>query len=169
MSRNEPGPGKRDLLPSETREVLDSVRRVVQRLRQFSATAESLAPTPAQVLVLEALSDQTGLSVNELAERTCTDQSTVSVVAKRLVERGLLRRVRSREDGRRVELSLTRRGRDVLARVGGDLPQRRVAEAVLSLDPATRRRLVESLRSLVVAMEGGTPSSGAPARPRGRR
>jgi DNA-binding MarR family transcriptional regulator len=67
----------------------------------------------AQLLVLDKLADAPAQSVNDLAERTLTHQSTVSVVVKRLVRRGLVRRQRSQTDGRRTELALTTAGRSL--------------------------------------------------------
>jgi len=54
------------------------------------------------------------LSLNELAARTLTDQSSVSVVVTRLVEAGLVTRDRDERDARRLVLHLTRSGRALL-------------------------------------------------------
>lgn len=70
----------------------------------------------AQLFVLQSLAQESAASLNELAERTLTDQSSVSVVVKRLVARNLVTRKPSRVDARRIELALTAAGRRLLAR-----------------------------------------------------
>src|SRR5207302_6438951 len=71
----------------------------------------------AQLFVLQQLRSAGGaLTPGELAERTLTHQSSVSVVARRLMDGGLVKRRWSPADGRRVELSLTPAGRAAVRR-----------------------------------------------------
>src|SRR5437667_8531599 len=100
---------------SGARSVLDSIRRIVRFLRVASRDSEKrLGLSAAQVFVLHKLADVEPLSLNQLAERTLTHQSSVSVVVQRLVEQGLVERARSEVDGRSVMLSLTPTGRATL-------------------------------------------------------
>ena len=63
------------------RDVLDSLRRIVRSLLESSRRAEQqLGITGAQLFVLEKLAAARALSLNELAERTHTHQSSVSTV-----------------------------------------------------------------------------------------
>ncbi|HEY8548699.1 MAG TPA: MarR family transcriptional regulator, partial [Vicinamibacterales bacterium] len=95
----------------DTQTALDAIRRIVQALRESSRWAEQhLGVSGAQLFVLQALAAAPNMSVNELAARVHTHQSSVSTVVARLVARGLVRRERSALDGRRVELSLSPRG-----------------------------------------------------------
>jgi DNA-binding MarR family transcriptional regulator len=99
------------------RGVMDALRRVVRELRLTARDAERAAGiSGAQLFVLQSLADESAASLNDLAERTLTDQSSVSVVVKRLVTRKLVSRAPSRVDARRVELGLTAAGRRLLAR-----------------------------------------------------
>lgn len=141
--------------PLEVTAILDDLRRIVQVLREASRDAERhLGVTGAQLFVLKALLDTPRLSLNELAERTHTHQSTVSVVAKRLVDRALVTRSVSPHDGRRIELSLTVSGRRLLAR-SPLAAQDRLIEGVEALGPAERRGLAVALRQLTEAMRVG--------------
>ncbi len=71
------------------REVMDSIRRLVRLLRVFDSEAQKTAGfSAAQVFVLRQLRDGDEASINELARRTCTDQSSVSVVVAKLVRAG---------------------------------------------------------------------------------
>ncbi|MGH7579755.1 MAG: MarR family winged helix-turn-helix transcriptional regulator [Gemmatimonadales bacterium] len=97
--------------------VLDSIRRIIRVLRLSSGRSErELGLGSAQLFVLQQLAAAPAHSVNELAARTYTHQSSVSVVVRRLVEQGLVARRRSSDDGRRRELSLTAAGRRLVAR-----------------------------------------------------
>src|SRR4029079_10230422 len=88
-----------------TREVLDAIRRIVRARRESSrATEQSVGIGAAQLFVLQRLAGAPGLSLNELAARTFTHQSSVSVVVSRLVDRGLLTRARGGDDGRRIAI-----------------------------------------------------------------
>src|SRR5258706_6674559 len=94
------------------REALDAIRLLVRKLGLAASAPEKRAGlTMAQVFVLQRLAEARSLSLGELAARTLTDQSSVSVVVKRLVAAGLVSRRESPEDRRRLRLSLTARGR----------------------------------------------------------
>jgi len=132
--------------------VLDDLRRIVRVLRESSRAAESmLGVTGAQLFVLKALAEAPALSLNALAARTRTHQSTVSVVVKRLVDRGFVKRSASQLDGRRIELELSQRGRTLLERAPL-AAQDRLIEAIERLPRAKRRVLAEALHDLVAEM-----------------
>ena len=88
--------------------VFNTLRRLVHSMHAASRETERrLGVTGAQLFVLTQLRTTPSLSINALAERTMTHQSTVSVVVRRLVRRKLVRKVRATDDARRVELTLT--------------------------------------------------------------
>lgn len=72
--------------------------------------------TLAQLVALQRLADEPAKSLNDLAARTGTHQSSVSVVAKQLVDKGLAARVDGK-DRRSVAFVLTDAGRALLRRV----------------------------------------------------
>jgi DNA-binding MarR family transcriptional regulator len=136
-----------------TREVLDAVRRIVHALRESSRLAEKyVGLSGAQLFVLQKLAESPGASVNELAERTHTHQSSVSTVVARLVERGLVKRTTSRLDRRRVELTLAARGR-ALTEGAPDVAQERLIRAIDTLPAGRRRLLAETLGELAAALD----------------
>lgn len=138
---------------SESVAILDDLRRIVRALRESSRAAEQkLGVSGAQLFVLRSLADVGTLSLKQLAARTRTHQSTVSVVVKRLVERGLVARVMSESDARRLELSLTKRGRALLERAPL-AAQDKLIYGVERLSVKDRKALALSLRRLVAAME----------------
>jgi DNA-binding MarR family transcriptional regulator len=140
--------------------VLDAVRRIVQALRESSRLAERrVGLTGAQLFVLQKLADAPASSVNDLAERTHTHQSSVSVVVKRLEQQGLVRRTPSAVDGRSVELTLSSRGQRAAAGAP-DLAQARLIDAIERLMPARRRQLASTLGDVARAL---TATGEAPA------
>jgi DNA-binding MarR family transcriptional regulator len=141
--------------PAEARQVLDAIRRIVQVLRVGSRAAErDVGLSAAQLFVLERLAGaKTSLSVNELAERTLTHQSSVSVVVQKLEQRGLIERGRAVNDGRRMELSLTPAARKLLRRAPG-AAQHRIIDAVSSM-PANDRKSLAMLLGQLAQQVGG--------------
>ena len=132
------------------RELMDYLRQLVQALRTSHRAAEHLNLTGAQLFIINVIGESEGpLSIGEVAERTLTDQSTVSVVVRRLVERGLVERTRSSEDSRRVELSLTAAGRKLYRRGPSTVAQRRLASALQRLKPADANALRRILDQVV--------------------
>ena len=162
---------------SDIREVLDSIRRIVSALRLFDREAEAGAGiSGAQLFVLRQLDGAGGISVNELADRTHTHQSSVSVVVDKLVHRNLVRRTRSRRDGRSVELSLSSQGRKLLRRAPAAAQERMIA-ALAEFPPRRRRQLAGLLVDLIrkTGIERHTPAlffedkHPRPSRKRGRK
>ena len=131
--------------------VMDSLRRIVQALRESKRQSEQAnGPTPAQLLVLKRIDGHDGLSVNELAAATFTHQSTVSEIVSRLEARGLVRRERAVSDGRRVELHLTDNGRSAL-QTSPLSAHEKIMQAVSALPPQTVSHLAEGLSALIQA------------------
>jgi DNA-binding MarR family transcriptional regulator len=139
-----------------SREVLDAIRRIVQALRESSREAEKRAGlSGAQLFVLHALEESPGLSLNELAERTRTHQSSVSAVVTRLTRERLVERGTAVGDARRAEIRLSARGRSRLQRAPRTAQERLIA-AVDRLPAADRRTLAAALSRLVDDMGVGT-------------
>ena len=134
---------------SESTRILDAIRRLVRHLRLADRAAQSeLGISGAQLFVLAELGKTPALSLNDVAARTRTDQSSVSVVVSRLVESGLITRDRDTRDGRRLVLHLTDKGRGLLERAPA-VPQELIINAVDRLPESARRKFADSLTALV--------------------
>jgi DNA-binding MarR family transcriptional regulator len=134
------------------RTVFDALRRIVRELRLGARGAERDAGlSGAQLFVLQSLADESASSLNALAERTMTDQSSVSVVVARLAEKKLVVRTPSEEDRRRIELRVTAAGRRMLARCP-EPTQARLLSALRHLTPAKLAALAEGMEALVHEM-----------------
>jgi DNA-binding MarR family transcriptional regulator len=131
---------------------LDGMRRIVRALGVSSRTAErTVGITGAQLLVLMQLDDAPARSLNDLAQRTFTHQSTVSVVVDRLVARRFVKRERSHDDGRKILLSLTAAGRAAL-RKAPPPAQTKLIAALTALPPRHLKALATALTATVSEM-----------------
>jgi len=144
----------------ETQEILDAIRRIVRALRISSRFSEKvLGLSSAQLYILQKLGESGGCSINELAERTLTHQSSVSVVVSKLVGQGLAIRRRSRQDARRAEISITPKGLALIRRAPQPIQQRLIG-AIETLPSAARKGLSRNLVAVVSAAgiaEGPVP------------
>lgn len=135
-------------MADEATAALVSLRRIVRFLRLAERKAEiACGLSVAQLFVLETLAAAPKSSQAELAARTLTDQSSVSVVVTKLVARGLVSRSVSPTDRRRIELALTSLGQRTLARAPR-IPQATIIASIRSMPPTRRAELVRSLAHL---------------------
>lgn len=140
---------------------LAALNALVDALRVGSRGIErQLGISGAQLFVLQKLAEGPVGSLNELAARTFTHQSSVSVVVTRLVARGLVARTAVPDDARRVTLALTPRGRALLQKAPETL-QARLLTSFERLSRAERRTLVDGLERLVreAGIAAGTPTT----------
>jgi DNA-binding MarR family transcriptional regulator len=125
-----------------------ALRRIVRSLRLAAVSVErELGISVAQLFVMQQLGDGRPRSINELAEQTVTDPSTVSGVVRRLIDQKLVRRQVSPVDGRRAEVSLTAAGRSLLQRAP-EAPQQQLVAALAEMTDAERRSLLAGLIKL---------------------
>lgn len=136
---------------SEGKRVLNSIRQLVRALRLYDREAQSkYGISAAQMFVLHTLEQDEVLSLNELAERTATDQSSASVVVQRLVDAEYVTRTPRKEDRRHVELRLTPRGRGVIRR-SPPPAQQKILAAIEAMPTRERKLFADLLESFVVA------------------
>ena len=132
----------------DLRAALDAFRRIVQTLRTSARDVDRRSGvTGAQLFALQQLAAAPGASINELAARTFTHQSSVSVVVQRLVERRLVAKVSGPNDRRRAHLAVTSEGAAVLRRAPEPV-QARLVTAIEALTRPRRRVLAEMLSEI---------------------
>jgi DNA-binding MarR family transcriptional regulator len=99
-------------------ELAEELRPVVLRVaRRLRRETEELGVTAHQATLLWLVRTQPGLSLRELARAEGISAPSLSAHVDRLEALGLLHRVRSSDDRRRVGLELTPEGRTALRRV----------------------------------------------------
>lgn len=120
------------------------------RLASSVTHAES-GVTAAQFFVLSQLDDSPAQSLNELAERTMTDRTSVAPIVEHLAERRLVTATGDAADRRRRVISITAAGRRLLRRAPRP-PAAILIDALAELPEATLVALDHGLRQLVRAM-----------------
>ena len=82
-------------------------------IRQYQPYLDELGITYPQYLVLLALWETDGQSVSEIGKKLILNTNTVTPLLKRMEAQRLLRRERSREDERKVNVFLTEQGKQM--------------------------------------------------------
>ena len=90
---------------------------VLRISRQLRRETEQLGVTSHQATLLWLVKSRPGLSLRELAQAEGISAPSLSAHVDRLETLGLIRRVRSNDDRRRVGLELTPEGRTTVRRV----------------------------------------------------
>ena len=124
---------------------MNAVRSIVRALRINTRAIESqMGISLAQLFVLQQLADRPANSLNELAERTATHQSSVSVVVRRLVDSGYVSRTTSAHDKRRIEIDVTPTGRGLLADAPSTI-QLQLVTSLRGMSGSDQKKLAELL------------------------
>ena len=114
---------------------------------------------------LRALWHEDGLTQRELAQRIGTAEPTALIAIKAMESQGLVRRVRNRDDRRKLHIRLTAKGRGLKGRL---IPLARevVGTAATALSPMQLDELLHSLMQIqgslnlaIGRVEGGKPSA----------
>lgn len=100
--------------------------------------------TPMQFSVLAKLREASPCSQNSLGRRTAMDVATVKGVVARLEDRGLVGKLASSEDRRKLLIDLTAEGRQTVDRA---IP-RAIEISARTLDPLTREEQAAFMRLL---------------------
>ena len=128
-------------------------------------TRPEIGLTMPQMVTLLAIHDSGSCRMGVLAEVTQQSGGTLTGIVDRLIDDGLVERVRSAEDRRVIEVALTSRGRD---RVEGVLAARRGdIEQILTSFNDYELEQFEMLLTRFLSGLHGTPEDSPPAREMG--
>jgi DNA-binding MarR family transcriptional regulator len=131
---------------------VEGVRRLVNALSESARAVERRTGiTNAQLFLLRQVEREAELTINELAALALTQQSTVSLLVKKLERAGYVQRKRSAADARRVCVTLTSRGR-ALARRAPDPPLARMMRALEETPAADVEALIRGVAALLKTM-----------------
>lgn len=137
--------------PVKERRALDAYTKLV---RAMESVKSALRPplrddglTGGQLGVLEALLHLGPMVQSELADKLLTSRSNLTTLIDNLERDGLVRRRRSEEDRRQIQVSLTDEGRDLIEDV---FPRhaKRIAELMGELEPDEQEQLGRLCRKL---------------------
>ena len=136
---------KRDAAPG----IIDNLRRVFQIISEYSKTAErSTGLTGPQLWALSLLSNDAPIHVSDLARQMYLSSATVVGILDRLEIKGLVTRLRSKEDRRAVNLHLTEKGRD-LAVKNPEVAQIMLMKGLEGLSDEQFSRVDEGMQQMV--------------------
>ena len=114
----------------------------------FSINLSTGTMTPRQFAVLKAVESTIDPSQTTLVDMTGIDRSTIADIVRRLVERGLVARRRTRRDARMYALKLTVKGCAAL-RSAEPAAQSTDEKLLASLAPGERRAFIDALSRIV--------------------
>ena len=120
--------------------------------KALRARLQPYGMTPGQYFFLRALWIEEGLSQRELSRRVGTTEPTTASALRLLEKKGLVRRVRNRDDRRTINIFLTPAGRglkDELLAHAIEINQ----AAVAGLPQAEIDRVLEALRKMAENLE----------------
>jgi DNA-binding MarR family transcriptional regulator len=125
---------------------------------EMDAVLRPLGLSVTQYSCLELLGQRVDLSSAELARGTFVTRQSMHTLLRDLQERGLVTRAAVAPEGRALPARLTEDGRAALeaaSRAVAAVEERMIAP----LDAATRRIVLDALRSAVAALEGDASHS----------
>jgi DNA-binding MarR family transcriptional regulator len=134
-------------------QVLISLRRVIRATdlhsKQLVKTTGLTAP---QLLLLQAIRDNSDVTIGEVAKKISLSQATVTTILDRLEKRELVKRVRSTTDKRRVHVYLTDKADEILKDAPAPL-QEQFSEQFNNLELWEQTMIISSLQRIAQMMD----------------
>ena len=136
-----------------TNEVLIALRRIIQAIDLYSRSlVKKHGITLPQLVILQELSKNNGMSVGELAKAISLGQATVTGVLDRLEKRGLIIRSKSYDDKRKVFISPTEECNKMIAAMPSPLQQTFVTQFE-KLQDWEKNMILAVLQKIVAMMD----------------
>jgi len=97
--------------------LLTSLRRVIRAIEMHSKRLSKTASvTGPQLRLMQLMDHHPHTTISELSKQMSLSQATVTTIMDRLEKRGLIARIRSQQDRRKVYPQLTEAGRQILVK-----------------------------------------------------
>lgn len=122
--------------------------------------------TPRQYAVLKAVVSSEEPSQTTLVDMTGIDRSTLADIVRRLVDKGLLQRKRTRRDARMYAVRLTEKGHEALQHA--EPAAEATNERLLAALPQREREVFLEALSRIVEAAGPPTTEGSPQREQDR-
>jgi len=133
--------------------ILRSLRRIIQAIDQHSRKLRRIFNlTVPQIITLHQLRGNDSSTSGELARSAFLSQATMTGIIDRLEKRGLVRRDRCQNDRRRVMISLTEEGREVVTIMPKPL-QDQFINRLAALPQTEQHAIANTLTHIVEMME----------------
>ena len=135
--------------------ILRSLRQIIRAIDRHSRKLRRLFNlTVPQIVCLQQLREQGDLTAGDLAQAACLSQPTITGIIDRLEKRGLVNRLRGARDRRRVFISLSEEGREIVAIMPKPL-QDQFLTRLAELPEAEQTTVAETLAMIVDMMSAG--------------
>jgi DNA-binding MarR family transcriptional regulator len=134
-------------------ELLVALRRVIRAIDLRSKQLnKDVGLTGPQLLVMRNINELPGIMVRQIADSITLSPATVTSILDRLEVKGLVKRIRSTEDKRRVGVFLTDHGEVILA--GAPLPlQEHFTNRFAQLKEWEQSQLVATMQRIATMMD----------------
>jgi DNA-binding MarR family transcriptional regulator len=120
--------------------------------QQLRLRIEGHGVVPGQFAQILALYEEEPLTQRELCDRVQIEQSTMAYTLQRMERDGLIQRVADREDGRRMQITLTARAR-ALRHALLDAAQQVNSLATADMDEGQTAALMSSIETMIKSLE----------------
>ena len=138
---------------ADIRAIVDGLRRIVRALELYSQDVRrSFGLTAPQLWALKTLERTGPLTAGELATELLVQQSSLSLLIRRLERRGLVRRTRLKDDRRFVRIELTDKAIPI-CRAAPAPTQGRLLHGLERMPRTRLARVRQSVEDLTQAME----------------
>ena len=132
--------------------IIDNIRRVFQAVNEYSKKAKrDTGLTGPQLWAIKVIAEGEPLKVSDVARRMYLHPATVVGILDRLEGRELVKRTRSKEDRRVVEINLTDKGRELVSQ-SPEVAQGLLVKGLETLPQEKLTHLEEELEQLVAIL-----------------
>jgi DNA-binding MarR family transcriptional regulator len=139
--------------------VLNTLRQIIRAMDIRSRhLAKTVGLTVPQLVVLRAIDEQGQLPIGRIAEGVSLSQATVTNIVDRLAQRGLVVRERGDVDRRKVWLTVTSAGEELLAK-SPDILDKEFVDAFEELQPWEQSQILASFQRVAAMMRAQNLSS----------
>ena len=133
------------------RNLLIALRKIIQAIDQHSIQLKkNFGPTGPQLIILQSVFTNKLISVTQLSKDVSLSQATVTNITKRLEKQGYVERKKSLNDKRKVNISVTEKGKLILEKVP-PLLQEKFTDRYSKLED-WEQLMIESAFNKVVSM-----------------
>jgi DNA-binding MarR family transcriptional regulator len=134
-------------------EVLTSLRRVIRAIDLHSKhLVKTATVTGPQLRLLQLMEKSSKSTISELAKNMSLSQATVTTIMDRLESRGLIARIRSLEDKRKIHPILTNEGKLILEKTPA-LLQDNFTEKFNQLKAWEQNMIISSVQRIAEMMD----------------
>lgn len=143
----------KELTLEKYEELLVSIRKVIRAIDLHSKQLnKSSGLTGPQLLIMQEIARIKGVTASQIAKQINLSAATVTNILDRLENRGLITRVRSDNDKRRVSLFLSEQGKVSLIDAPQPL-QEHFIQKFCSLEPWEQSLLLSSMQRIASMMD----------------